>query len=169
TEEEKREIAFRHLLSKQMEENGVTVKDLHISKTALTAIIQQYTQEAGLRQLEREIGRICRKVARRIAEGHKGSIRVSSKTRHEFLGAPKIIPEEVLKKDQIGVATGLAWTAVGGDVLFIEALRMKGKGNMDLTGYLGEVMRESAQAAYSYAKARAKELQDDAEVLNTYD
>src|SRR5256885_1782992 len=141
TEEEKREIAIRHLMPKQMEENGISTKDLHISKTALTTIIQQYTQEAGLRQLEREIGRICRKVARKIAEGHKGSIRVSLKNVHEFLGAPKIIPEEVLKKDQVGVATGLAWTAVGGDVLFIEALRMKGKGNLVLTGQLGEVMR----------------------------
>src|SRR6266540_3963186 len=169
TEEEKREIARRHLLPKQLEENGVTAKDLHISKTALTSIIQQYTQEAGLRQLEREIGRICRKVARRIAEGHKGSVRVSLKNLHEFLGAPKIIPEEVLKKDQIGVATGLAWTAVGGDVLFIEALKMKGKGNLVLTGQLGEVMRESAQAAYSYAKSRAKDLEINEEDFNNYD
>ena len=169
TEEEKREIAIRHLIPKQMEENGITAKDLHVSKTALTAIIQQYTQEAGLRQLEREIGRICRKVARKIAEGHKGSIRVSLKNVHEFLGAPKIIPEEVLKKDQIGVATGLAWTAVGGDVLFIEALRMRGKGNLVLTGQLGDVMRESAQAAYSYAKARAKELDIAEEDFSNYD
>src|SRR5207237_6694937 len=101
--------------------------------------------------------------------GQKGPVRVSLKNLHDFLGAPKIIPEEVLKKDQIGVATGLAWTAVGGDVLFVEALRMKGKGALVLTGQLGEIMRESAQAAFSYAKARAKELQDDAEVLNTYD
>ena len=169
TEEEKREIAIRHLMPKQMDENGITAKDLHISKTALTTIIQQYTQEAGLRQLEREIGRICRKVARKIAEGHKGSIRVSLKNVHEFLGAPKIIPEEVLKKDQIGVATGLAWTAVGGDVLFIEALRMRGKGNLVLTGQLGDVMRESAQAAYSYAKARAKELDIAEEDFSNYD
>ena len=110
---------------------------------------------------------ISRKVARRIAEGHKGTIRVSLKNFHEFLGAPKIIPEEVLKKDQIGVATGLAWTAVGGDVLFIEALRMKGKGNLVLTGQLGEVMRESAQAAYSYAKSRAKELEINEEDFTT--
>jgi len=169
TEEEKREIAMRHLLPKQMEENGITARDLHVSRTALTAIIQQYTQEAGLRQLEREIGRICRKVARKIAEGHKGSIRVSLKNVHEFLGAPKIIPEEILKKDQIGVATGLAWTAVGGDILFIEALRMKGKGNLVLTGQLGDVMRESAQAAYSYAKSRAKELDIAEEDFNNYD
>jgi ATP-dependent Lon protease len=169
TEEEKREIARRHLMPKQMEENGITAKDVHISKTALTAIIQQHTQEAGLRQLEREIGRICRKVARRIAEGHKGSVRVSLKNLHEFLGAPKIIPEEVLKKDQVGVATGLAWTAVGGDVLFIEALKMKGKGNLVLTGQLGEVMRESAQAAYSYAKSRARELEIDEDDFSNYD
>jgi ATP-dependent Lon protease len=169
TEEEKREIARRHLVPKQMEENGVTAKDLHISKTAMTALIQQYTQEAGLRQLEREIGRICRKVARRLAEGHTGSVRVSLKNLHEFLGAPKIIPEEVLKKDQVGVATGLAWTAVGGDVLFIEALKMKGKGNLVLTGQLGDVMRESAQAAYSYAKSRAKELDINEEDFGNYD
>jgi ATP-dependent Lon protease len=169
TEEEKREIARRHLLPKQLEENGITARDLHISKTALAAIILQYTQEAGLRQLEREIGTICRKVARRIAEGHKGTVRVSLKNLHEFLGAPKVMPDEVLKKDQVGIATGLAWTAVGGDVLFIEALKMKGKGNLVLTGQLGEVMRESAQAAYSYAKSRAKELEIDEEDFNNYD
>ncbi|HEX2271073.1 MAG TPA: endopeptidase La [Pyrinomonadaceae bacterium] len=169
TEEEKREIAIRHLLPKQMDENGITARDLHVSKTALTTIIQQYTQEAGLRQLEREISRICRKVARKIAEGHKDTIRVSLKNIHEFLGAPKIIPEEALKKDQVGVATGLAWTAVGGDVLFIEALRMRGKGNLVLTGQLGDVMRESAQAAYSYAKSRAKELDIAEEDFNNYD
>ena len=169
TDEEKREIARRHLLPKQMDENGITPRDLHISNPALTAIIQQYTQEAGLRQLEREIGTVCRKVARRLAEGHKGALRVSAKNLHEFLGAPKIIPEEVLKKDQIGVATGLAWTAAGGDVLFIEALRMKGKGNLVLTGQLGEVMRESAQAAYSYAKSQAKELEIDEDDFTKYD
>lgn len=169
TEEEKREIARRHLMPKQLEENGITARDLNISKTAMAAVIQQYTQEAGLRQLEREIGTICRKVARRIAEGHKGTVRVSLKNLHEFLGAPKVMPDEVLKKDQVGVATGLAWTAVGGDVLFIEALRMKGKGNLVLTGQLGEVMRESAQAAYSYAKSRARELEIAEEDFDNYD
>src|SRR6266481_1617896 len=169
TEEEKLEIALRHLLPKQMEENGIASRDVNISATALTAIIQRYTQEAGLRQLEREIGSICRKVARRIGEGQKGPVRVSLKNLDDLLGAPKIIPEEVLKKDQIGVATGLAWTAVGGDVLFVEALRMKGKGNLVLTGQLGEVMRESAQAAYSYAKSRARELQIDPEDFSNFD
>jgi len=169
TEEEKMEIARRHLLAKQMDENGITARDLNISRTALTAMIQRYTHEAGLRQLEREIGSICRKVARRLGEGQKGAVRVSANNLHEFLGPPKIIPEEVLKKDQIGVATGLAWTAVGGDVLFVEALRMKGKGNLVLTGQLGEVMRESAQAAYSYAKSRARELQIDPDDFSNFD
>jgi len=169
TEEEKLEIARRHLLPKQMDENGITARNLNISRSALLAVIQRYTQEAGLRQLEREIASICRKVARRLGEGDQNVVKVSASNLHEFLGAPKIIPEEVLKKDQIGVATGLAWTAVGGDVLFVEALRMKGKGNLVLTGQLGEVMRESAQAAYSYAKSRARELQIDPEDFNTYD
>jgi ATP-dependent Lon protease len=159
TEEEKLEIARRHLLPKQIEENGISAKNVHISKKALSVVIQQYTQEAGLRQLEREIGRICRKVARRIAEGKSEAVRATPKNVHEFLGPPKSFPEEALRKDQVGVATGLAWTAVGGDVLFIEALRMKGKGQLVLTGQLGEVMRESAQAAYSYAKSRARELE----------
>src|SRR6266700_2315108 len=169
TEEEKLEIARRHLLPKQMEENGISARDVNISRTGLLSIILRYTQEAGLRQLERELGSICRKVARRIGEGQKGPARVSLKKLDDLLGAPKIIHEEVLKKDQIGVATGLAWTAVGGDVLFIEAMRMRGKGNLMMTGQLGEVMRESAQAAYSYAKSRAKELEIDPEDFNNYD
>jgi len=169
TEEEKLEIARRHLIPKQMEENGIASRHLRISKPALSAIILQYTQEAGLRQLEREIGAVCRKVARRIAEGRTETVRVTPQNLHEFLGTPKIQPEEILKKDQIGVATGLAWTAVGGDVLFIEALRLKGKGNLVLTGQLGEVMRESAQAAFSYAKSRATTLGINEEDFNTYD
>ncbi|HVF49207.1 MAG TPA: endopeptidase La [Pyrinomonadaceae bacterium] len=169
TEEEKLEIARRHLLPKQLEENGIAVKNVRISKTAITAIILQYTQEAGLRQLEREIGTICRKVARRIAEGRTETVSVTPKNLHEFLGAPKVMPDEILKKDQIGVATGLAWTAVGGDVLFIEAMRMKGKGNLVLTGQLGDVMKESAQAAFSYAKSRARELGINEEDFSLYD
>ena len=169
TEEEKLEIARRHLVPKQMEENGIAPKHLRVSKQAIMAIIQRYTQEAGLRQLEREIGTVCRKVARRIAEGQTGQVVVTPKNLHEFLSAPKVMPEEILKKDQIGVATGLAWTAVGGDVLFIEAMRMKGKGNLVLTGQLGDVMKESAQAAYSYAKSRARELGINEEDFSTYD
>src|SRR5918997_1135494 len=171
TEEEKIEIARRHLIPKQVEENGLTARNLQLSKPALAGIVKQYTQEAGLRQFEREIGTICRKVARRIAEGRSEIVRVTQKNIHEFLGAPKFLPEEVLKKDQIGVATGLAWTAAGGDVLFFEALRMRGKGGLVLTGQIGEVMRESAQAAYSYAKSRARELsipEDDFEKLDIH-
>ncbi len=169
TEEEKLEIARRHLMPKQLEENGILSKNLHIAKKALAAIIQQYTQEAGLRQLEREIGTVCRKVARRNAEGQTELVRVTPQNLHEFLGAPKMFPDEILKKDQIGVATGLAWTAVGGDVLFIEALRVKGKGTLVLTGQLGEVMRESAQAAFTYAKSRAFELDIPEDDFEKYD
>ncbi|HEX5708634.1 MAG TPA: endopeptidase La [Pyrinomonadaceae bacterium] len=169
TEEEKVEIARRHLMPKQIEENGITARDLNVSKKALAAIIQQYTQEAGLRQFEREIGTICRKVARRIAEGRNETVRVTPKNLHEFLGAPKVMPEEILKRDQIGVATGLAWTATGGDVLFFEALRTKGKGGLSLTGQIGDVMKESAQAAYSYAKSRARELGIPEDDFDKYD
>jgi ATP-dependent Lon protease len=171
TEEEKMEIARRHLLPKQLEENGLVKSDISIAKTALSAIITQYTQEAGLRHLEREIGKICRKIARRKAEadGDFSTVKVSRENLHEFLRAPKIFAETALKKDQIGVATGLAWTAVGGDILFIEALRTRGKGKLQLTGQLGEVMQESAQAAFSYAKSRAVELGINEEDFDNYD
>ena len=171
TEEEKLEIAKRHLLPKQIEENGLEKNDLTVGKNALLGIITQYTQEAGLRQLEREIGRVCRKVARKKAEleDEFKPIKVSKDNLSEFLRAPKIFPEEALKKDQIGVVTGLAWTAVGGDILFIEAIKMRGKGNLVLTGQLGEVMQESARAAFSYAKARAKELGINEDDFDNYD
>jgi len=158
TEEEKREIARRHLMPKQLEENGVTAKDLHISKTALTALIQQYTQEAGLRNLEREIATACRKVARQVASGEKNIRKLHTDNIGKFLGRPRIFPEELLKRDQVGVATGLAWTPVGGDILFIEATAMKGRGLLTLTGQLGDVMKESAHAALSYARSHAKEF-----------
>jgi ATP-dependent Lon protease len=168
TEEEKLQIARRHLLPKQMEENGISDKYITLSDTALRSAIVKYTREAGLRQLEREIGKICRKVARRVAEGETKMVHVTVKNLHEFLGVPKIEPDEMLKHDQVGVATGLAVTATGGDILFIEAITMKGKGNLQLTGQLGDVMRESAQAAFSFAKARAKELGiEDEKFTNT--
>jgi ATP-dependent Lon protease len=158
TELEKLEIARRHLVPRQMEANGITGRNLSLSRSALQMLVTQYTAEAGLRQLERELGSICRKVARRVAEGHEGQLRVTVKNVHELLGPPKFSGETRLKRDQVGVATGLAWTAVGGEVLYVEALLMKGKGNLQLTGQLGDVMRESAQAAYSWARARAAEL-----------
>jgi ATP-dependent Lon protease len=169
TEEEKLQIVLRHLLPKQMEENGIKPEHLNISDGALRDIIAKYTRESGLRQLEREIGKICRKVAVRVAEGDTNQVKVTVKNLNDFLGIPKIEPDEMLKHDQVGVATGLAVTATGGDVLFIEAITMRGKGMLQLTGQLGDVMRESAVAAYSYAKARAKDLGIDEDVFGKTD
>jgi len=171
TEEEKFEIARRHLIPKQIEENGLEKDDVRFDRRAVARMIGEYTQEAGLRQLEREIGKVCRKVARNKAEddGAFTPMRVTSENLKDFLRAPKIFTEGALKKDQIGTVTGFAWTAVGGDILFIEALKTKGKGKLLLTGQIGEVMQESAQAAFSYAKARAKELNIDEDLFDTYD
>jgi ATP-dependent Lon protease len=171
TEEEKLEIAKRHLLPKQIEENGLDKDDVRFDKRALARIISEYTQEAGLRQLEREIGKVCRKVARSKAELDDDfkPMKVTGDNIKEFLRVPRIFTESALKKNQIGIVTGLAWTAVGGDILFIEALKTKGKGKLLLTGQLGEVMQESAQAAYSFAKARASELDINEEDFEKYD
>jgi len=171
TEEEKLEIAKRHLLPKQIEENGLEKNDAKFERKALQKVIGEYTQEAGLRQLEREIGKICRKIARKKAELEDkfAEIKVTPNTVKDYLRAPKIFPEVALKKDEIGTVTGLAWTAVGGDILFIEALKTKGKGKLQLTGQLGEVMQESAQAAFSYAKARASELGIEDDAFEKYD
>ncbi|HKP70035.1 MAG TPA: endopeptidase La [Pyrinomonadaceae bacterium] len=171
TEEEKLEIARRHLVPKQIEENGLEKDDVRFDRRAITRIVSEYTREAGLRQLEREIGKVCRKVARKKAEEEEKfvAVRVTPENVKDFLRQPKIFNETALKKDVIGTVTGLAWTAVGGDILFIEAIKTKGKGKLMLTGQLGEVMVESAQAAFSYAKARAKELDIDEDVLENFD
>ncbi|MCY7345511.1 MAG: endopeptidase La [Pyrinomonadaceae bacterium] len=171
TEEEKLEIAKRHLVPKQTAENGLDKTDVKFDRKALQKIIGEYTQEAGLRQLEREIGKVCRKVARKKAEleGDFKEVKVIAAGIKDYLRAPKIFPEVALKKDEIGTVTGLAWTAVGGDILFIEALKTKGKGKLQLTGQLGEVMQESAQAAFSYAKARAVELGIEEDAFEKYD
>lgn len=171
TEEEKLEIARRHLIPKQVEENGLEKQDVKIERKAIARIVNEYTQEAGLRQLEREIGKICRKVARSKAELEDKfePLRVTAENLKEYLRVPKIFTESALKKDQIGTATGLAWTAVGGDILFIEAIKTRGKGKLLLTGQLGEVMQESAQAAFSYAKARSAELGIAEDALENYD
>ena len=171
TEEEKVEIARRHLIPKQIEENGLAKRDVTFDRKAIARTIGEYTQEAGLRQLEREIGRVCRKVARAKAEteGKFKSVKVTVENLKDFLRVPKVHNEGALKKDEIGIVTGLAWTAVGGDILFIEALKTKGKGKLMLTGQLGEVMQESAHAAHSYAKARASELGITEETLDNFD
>jgi ATP-dependent Lon protease len=160
--EEKLEIAKRYLLPRQLKENGIKAKDLKLDDKTLQKIIANYTREAGLRNLEREIGKICRKAARRIAEGAKGPFTISDRTLEKYLGPPKHTPEmeqEVI--DQPGLATGLAWTEVGGEILYIEVSILKGKGNLMLTGQLGDIMKESAQAALSYCRSKAKKLKLD--------
>ena len=171
TEEEKLEIAKRHLIPKQIEENGLEKTDVKFDRKAITKIISEYTREAGLRQLEREIGKVCRKVARSKAEleAEFKPIKVTTDNLKSYLRVSKIFNEGALKKDEIGTVTGLAWTAVGGEILFIEALKTKGKGKLLLTGQLGEVMQESAQAAFSYAKARSGELGIPEDALENFD
>jgi ATP-dependent Lon protease len=156
TDQEKLEIARKYLLPRQLMENGLTAKDLEFSRATLLTVINEYTEEAGLRNLEREIGKICRKVARRLAEGERGPFRITRTNIHRYLGVPKFLPEADLEADEVGVATGLAWTPAGGDILRIEVTNMPGKGELMLTGQLGEVMKESGQAALSYARSRAE-------------
>ena len=154
TDVEKLKIARTFLLPRQMEENGISAKMLEMSDQAILQIISQYTQEAGLRNLEREIASICRKVARKAAEGKKEKIQINAKNLHGFLGPPYFLPDEEQERNEVGVATGLAWTESGGEVLHVEASTTPGKGALILTGHLGEVMKESAQAALTYARAK---------------
>ncbi len=161
TEEEKLEISARHLILKQIAENALSDKHIHFSNGAVKRIIELYTREAGVRNLEREIASVCRKVARKVAEGKKGLTRITAQNVESYLGPPKIFKDQLLQKDQVGIATGVAWTATGGEILFVEATKMPGKGSLSLTGSLGEVMKESAQAALSYARAHAREFNLD--------
>lgn len=158
TAEEKRGIAKNYLIPKQLEEHGITRKILKITDAALALVISQYTREAGVRNLEREIAHLCRKVAKKIAEGAPRKFIITAGNLNRFLGVPKYIPEEEMAKDEVGVSTGLAWTEAGGDIIYIEATTMKGKGSLTLTGQLGDVMKESAQAALSYVRSKSKEL-----------
>jgi ATP-dependent Lon protease len=169
TEEEKIEIARRHIVPKQLEEHGLTPENLVIPDKALRTMISGYTREAGLRNLEREVASVARKIARKVAEGHPDPVKVTPTTLTKYLGAPKILPDELLKQDSVGIAMGLAWTATGGDVMFIEATAMKGKGRLMLTGSLGDVMKESAQAALSYARTRARQFGIKDEYFGTHD
>jgi ATP-dependent Lon protease len=158
TEEEKLQIARRYLIPRQISENGITDKIISISDEAIKAIISRYTREAGLRNLEREIGSVCRKVARKVAEGDKRRFVVNATSLAKYLGPPRYLREKELDKNEVGVVTGLAWTPVGGEVLFVEATIMKGKGALTLTGHLGEVMKESVQAALSWIRSKSAEL-----------
>jgi ATP-dependent Lon protease len=161
TQEEKREIARKYLVTRQLDESGLTPAQLEITDAALAAIIRDYTREAGVRNLERQIGAVCRRAAVRIAEGEALTVRVDAPDLAEVLGPVKYESEVALRTGMPGVATGLAWTPVGGDILFIEASRIAGSGRLILTGQLGDVMKESAQAALTLVKSRADMMKLD--------
>jgi ATP-dependent Lon protease len=158
SEEEKLAIARKHLVPRQIEESGLGDANIAFLDSGLVSLIREYTREAGLRSLERRVAAVCRKVARQVAEGRSRKVRVTSSRLAGYLGPAPASREEAMREDQVGTATGLAWTEAGGDVLFIEATTMPGKGSLLLTGQLGDVMKESAQAALSYARGRAAEL-----------
>ena len=170
TQEEKLEIANRYLIPRQVKENGLKLSKLRLGNETINLIITHYTREAGLRNLEREIGKICRKVARKIAEGGRGPYTVSTRNLHKYLGPPKVIPEsEQETLEQPGLVTGLAWTEVGGEILQIEVNLMPGKGKLIMTGQLGDVMKESAQAALTYCRSRSEDLDVDEDYFDTID
>jgi ATP-dependent Lon protease len=169
TQEEKREIARKYLVARQLEDCGLTPGQLEITDAALAALIRDYTREAGVRHLERQIGAVCRRAAVRITEGETQTVRVDAPDLAEVLGPVKFEREVALRTGMPGVATGLAWTPVGGDILFIEASRVAGTGRLILTGQLGEVMKESAQAALTLLKSRAVTLQLEPSVFEKTD
>jgi ATP-dependent Lon protease len=161
TQEEKREIARRYLVARQLAASGLQARQLSISDEAIAALIRDYTREAGVRNLERQLGSVCRHAAVRIAGGETEAIHVDARDLTEILGAAKFENELALRAGMPGVATGLAWTPVGGDILFIEASKTSGSGRLILTGQLGDVMKESAQAALTLVKSRADLLKID--------
>jgi ATP-dependent Lon protease len=159
TEREKQEIARKYLIPRQFSENGVSPEQLTITDDALSEVITSYTRESGVRQLEREIGRLARKVARKIAAQEVERITIEREMVNDLLGRPKVHPEKKAREDEIGVATGMYYTPTGGDIMFVEASTMRGKGELVLTGQLGDVMKESARAAWTYARSHAAALQ----------
>jgi len=169
TEEEKQQIAIQHLIPKQLTEHGLSPEKICFKEEAVTKIIRNYTREAGVRNLERQIAHICRKIVRAVVEGEKKTVEVDSDIVERFLGAPKFRYGVIEKQNLIGVATGLAWTEVGGDTLNIEVTVMKGKGKLILTGKLGDVMQESAHAGYSYVRSKARDLDIDEDFHEKYD
>jgi ATP-dependent Lon protease len=169
TEDEKLQIARKYLVPKQLREHGLKTRMLSIADSALREIIRRYTREAGVRNLEREIARICRQVARKVVEGRTEKTSVTARTIHDYLGPQKFTFGLAEKKNEVGVTTGLVWTEVGGDVIFVEATKMSGKGGLTLTGQLGDVMKESAQAAVSWIRANAAELGIDPAFAEKYD
>jgi ATP-dependent Lon protease len=169
TEEEKLQIAQRYLVPKQIKQNALNEKFIKITRGAIKKIISFYTREAGVRNLEREIATVCRKVARKVAEGKKSQTIINTRNLERYLGPHNVFKDQLLTEDQIGVATGVAWTASGGEILFVEATRVSGKGNLSLTGSLGDVMKESAQAALSFARAHTKDFGIDEKLFSKND
>ncbi|MEK6774605.1 MAG: endopeptidase La [Bdellovibrionota bacterium] len=169
TENDKLLITKKHLVKRQIESNGINETHVAFTDDGIRAIIAGYTREAGLRNLEREIGSVCRKVAKMVVMGEATNVQVTASSVTEILGPPKFLREDKMMDSQIGVVQGLAWTQAGGEVLYIEALKMKGKGNLLLTGQLGDVMKESAHAAMSYAKAHMSELNIADDFFEKYD
>jgi ATP-dependent Lon protease len=169
TIEEKVEIAWRYLLPRLLEEHGISDKDLQFTDESLSFISNRYSREAGLRNFERNLAAIMRKRARAKAEGEEGAWVVDVEKVEEVLGIPRYAVEEAEKIPEVGVVTGLAWTSTGGDIMLIEALRMSGQGRLTVTGQLGDVMRESVDAAYSYVRSRAKQLEIDDSVFRESD
>ena len=166
TEREKREIARKYLIPRQFTENGVSPEQLTITDDALSEVITSYTRESGVRQLEREIGRLARKVARKIAAHEAASVVIDREMVDDLLGRPKVHPEKMAREDEVGVATGMYYTPTGGDIMFVEASTMRGKGELVLTGQLGDVMKESARAAWTYARSHAAALQIQDEMFD---
>lgn len=169
TEEDKVQIAKRYLIPKQMKEHGLTAEHVSFAEGTIQKIVREYTREAGVRNLERTIGTVCRKVARRVVQDDKLKIKATAQNLHTFLGTPRYRFGAAEKKNEVGVATGLAWTEAGGELLAIEVNIMKGKGKLTLTGQLGEVMQESAQAGFSYIRTRVKELGIEEDFLDKHD
>jgi len=170
TEHDKLKIARRYLVPRQLSAHGLSSKHLRITDAAVRTIVDSYTNEAGVRNLERAIASICRKTARRVAEGEAASqCRVAAKELPDFLGAPRKTRSRLLRQDTIGVATALAWTPTGGELFFVESIGMKGRGKLIMTGQLGEVMKESAQAAMSYSRSRASQLGIDLSLFGLTD
>lgn len=168
-EEEKLEIARRFLIPRQLDENGLEEEEVRISEQALQRIIREYTYEAGVRNLEREIGRVCRKIARLKAEAKRFPSQVAPASIERFLGPPQYFNLEAERQDEVGVATAIAWTESGGEIMPVEVLLVEGKGNLQITGQVGNVMQESAQAALSYLKSRSRQLRVDQEMYDNVD
>lgn len=169
TEEEKLQIAKRHLLPKQIKDHGLTTDMISVSDNTILKVVREYTRESGVRNLERKIAAVCRKTAKKIVAGDADKVKVTAQNLEQFLGIPRYRYGVAEQNDEVGTVTGLAWTEVGGDTLVIEVTTYKGTGRMTLTGKLGDVMKESAQAGYSYVRSKALELGIDQELFEKWD